>query len=433
MRWATRVAALAIAVLLTHASAAAAWAQTPTPSETPADGSGGPPPVPGFDPSALADAISKAFGSVLTEVLTKSLPALLVTSFFTVIGTVGKWVYDGMSGIFDKINVVTQTPKSLAFFGLPSVNDMFSGLSGVAFALVGVVIVIAGFAIMARRSLGGTFPELQELLPRLGVALLWVVSMPVWFPLALDFTNGVCQVITRAAGSPSTLPGWQAIGGVDEKTLHSTAQGVILLVYALAGMFLFLQSLIRIAVLNLAAVAAPLALLCWVLPQWQWLYSIWVRIFVAAFATQIVQTLALGLGASLMASVTGMLGGGNDIATSLLTAAIGLATMFAAWSLPKQVVGAYGPSLTLPQALLTAVATGAAVARGVGVAGTAAAGIGSAAGAAGLAAGAGAAGAAAGLTSIVPLPPPPVGAVTPAGPPMQPPPFPPIAGFPGAS
>jgi hypothetical protein len=423
MRWATRVVALAIDVVLIHALAAAARAQTPVPDGTPSSDGGGL----GIDVGALAkaigDAVSTSFGKVLTDVLTKSLPALIVTSLFTAIGTIGRWVHDGMSQVFDQVNVITQTPDSLAFFGLPSVSEMFRGLSGVAFALVGPVVVLAGFGIMARSMMGGTFPELLELLPRLGIALVWVVATPLWFPLALDFTNAVCRVI---GGAATPVPGWATVGGFDD----TTAQGVFLLVYSLAGMFLFLQSLIRIAVMNIAVVLTPLAMLCWVVPQWRWLYSIWVRVLVAAFITQILQTLALGMGAGLMASITGNVGA-DSVAAALLTVAIGLATILAAWSLPKQVVGAYGPGLTLPQALLTAVATGAAVARGVSVAGAAAAGIGTAAGAAGIAAGSGVAGAAAGMTSIVPLPPPPAGASLPVGGAAGPSPFPPISGFPG--
>jgi hypothetical protein len=97
--------------------------------------------------------------------------------------------------------------------------------------------------------------------------------------------------------------------------------------------------------------------------------------------------------------------GGSGPAAPLLAAAMGVATVMAAWSLPKQVVGAWGPSLGLPKMMLAAAATGAAVARGVSAVG----GASSAAGAAGVA---GAAAAARGVTSIVPIPPPPVGAPT---------------------
>ena len=177
-----------------------------------------------------------------------------------------------------------------------------------------------------------------------------------------------------------------------------------MLVFALAGVFLFVQSLIRVAVLNFAIVLAPFALLCWVLPQWYWLYSIWMRVLVATFLTQVLQTLAIALGSVLLSQMLNMMGGVGP-ATPLMAAAMGVATVLAAWSLPKQVVGAWGPSLGLPKMMLAAAATGAAVARGA----SAVSGASSAAGAAGVA---GAAAAARGITSIVPLPPPPMGAPT---------------------
>ena len=130
-----------------------------------------------------------------------------------------------------------------------------------------------------------------------------------------------------------------------------------MLVFALAGVFLFVQSLIRVAVLNFAIVLAPFALLCWVLPQWYWLYSIWMRVLVATFLTQVLQTLAIALGSVLLSQMLNMMGGVGP-ATPLMAAAMGVATVLAAWSLPKQVVGAWGPSLGLPKMMLAAAATG---------------------------------------------------------------------------
>ena len=70
-------------------------------------------------------------------------------------------------------------------------------------------------------------------------------------------------------------------GGAPAPGGLATEQVLALLIFAIAGVFLFVQSLIRIAILNLAVVLTPLAMLCWVLPQWTWLYEIWLRILVA--------------------------------------------------------------------------------------------------------------------------------------------------------
>jgi hypothetical protein len=373
-------------------------------------------------PKAIADAIGSVFDQTLKSALdafltslNESLPKLLIQTFFAFIASIATWIYTGLSDVLGKLNIVTQTPPELTILGAPAVQNMFRALSGIAFAAVAVVVVLIGFGIMARTAFGGTFPDLLAILPRLVIALLWIVTTPLWFGWALEFTNAVC----RAIAGTSPLPGWDsmALDPVDA----FTAQAVATLIYVFAGVMLFVQSVIRIAVLDFATVLAPFALLCWVLPSWYWLYAIWLRILVAAFLTQLLQALAVGLGSALLGGLTGMLGPMGP-ATTLVTAAIGLATVMAAWTLPRQVVGSYGPSLALPGLVLAGLTAGAAVTRGIGAVG----GVSTVAGAAGAISGAGV-----GVTSIVPLPPPPAGAaaVPFAGAPPVPP-FPSIPEFP---
>jgi hypothetical protein len=372
------------------------------------------------DPNEIAKALSEAIGSVFDQTLkqaldafltslNQSLPKLLIQTFFAFIGSIATWIYEGLSDVLGRLNIVTQTPPELTILGSQAVQNMFRGLTGIAFAAVAVVLVLIGFGIMARTASGGTFPDLLAILPRLVIGLLWIVTTPLWFGWALDFTNALC----RSIAGTSPLPGWDAMAL--DQTEQLTANVVASLVYVTAGVLLFVQSVIRIAVLDFATVLAPFALLCWVLPSWYWLYAIWLRIFVAAFLTQILQSLAVGLGSALLGGLTGMLGPMGP-ATTLVTAAIGLATVMAAWTLPRQVVGSYGPSLALPGVVLAGLTAGAAVTKGIGAMG----GVASAATAAGAIAGTGAG---IGVTSIVPLPPPPAGA------PVVPP-FPSIPEFP---
>jgi hypothetical protein len=381
-------------------------------------------------PKAIADAIGSVFDQTLKQALdafltalNESLPKLLIQTFFAFIASIADWIYQGLSDVLGRLNIVTQTPPELTILESPAVQNMFRGLTGIAFAAVAIVVVLIGFGIMARTAFGGSFPDLLAILPRLVIALLWIVTTPLWFGWALSFTNAICQAI---AGT-SPLPGWDAMSISSDPTQQFTANAIATLVYVTAGVLLFVQSVIRIAVLDFATVLAPFALLCWVLPSWYWLYAIWLRIFVAAFLTQLLQALAVGLGSALLGGLTSMLGPMGP-ATTLVTAAIGLATVMAAWTLPRQIVGSYGPSLALPSLVLAGVTAGAAVTRGMGAMG-AMGGVASAATAAGAIAGAGAG---VGITSIVPLPPPPVGA--PMGPIAGAPPvpsFPSIPEFPG--
>ena len=156
--------------------------------------------------------------------------------------------------------------------------------------------------------------------------------------------------------------------------------------------------------LNFAIVLAPFALLCWVLPQWYWLYSIWMRVLVATFLTQVLQTLAIALGSVLLSPMLGMVGdvgAGGPAAGGGDGGGDGDGRLVA----PEAGGRGLGPQPGAAEDDARGAATGAAVARGASAVG----GASSAAGAAGVA---GAAAAARGITSIVPLPPPPMGAPT---------------------
>src|SRR5262249_25873031 len=160
---------------------------------------------------------------------------------------IAEWLYRSLEDLIDSVNVITQTPLSLTILELPAVKSMFNGLQGVAFAAVGVVIVLVGFGIMARMVLGSSYPELLEMLPRLVIVLLWVASPPLWFRLAIEFTNTLCAGLLHLTGQ-AALPGASEVAGLaagQNPGGPATEQVLALLIFAISGVFLFVQSLIR--------------------------------------------------------------------------------------------------------------------------------------------------------------------------------------------
>ena len=67
-------------------------------------------------------------------------------------------------------------------------------------------------------------------------------------------------------------------------------------------MLLVLQQAARLALLALLLAVAPLALLCWVLPQTQRWADLWSDVFARTVFVQFLQAAALKLGAALLAS-----------------------------------------------------------------------------------------------------------------------------------
>ena len=81
---------------------------------------------------------------------------------------------------------------------------------------------------------------------------------------------------------------------------------IAILIYLGTGLLLLLQQLIRLALVDALLVAAPLALLCWVLPQTQGWARTWSGLYFGAVFTQFAQVLTLKLGGSLLTELTPM-------------------------------------------------------------------------------------------------------------------------------
>ena len=64
--------------------------------------------------------------------------------------------------------------------------------------------------------------------------------------------------------------------------------------------------LMRLALIDVLLVVAPLGLLCWVLPQTQGWARLWSATFFGAVFTQFVQVLALNMGGSLLTELVPM-------------------------------------------------------------------------------------------------------------------------------
>jgi hypothetical protein len=108
--------------------------------------------------------------------------------------------------------------------------------------------------------------------------------------LAIDVNNALCSVF--GAGPPLTINDtiWRSM----------TPSGLlVVLIYVVMGLLLVLQQLMRLALVDVLLVCAPLAAVCWILPQTSGWARLWGSLFVGTVFAQFVQVLALRLGFNL--------------------------------------------------------------------------------------------------------------------------------------
>ena len=272
---------------------------TPAPAEPPSRSGGLLPFLP--DPKEWA---ADVFNATLVSLLQKLADAL-------------HGVVNGVLG--SSLNFITQTPPA-GSYASPTVQSLWGITRTLANAALVLVALWGGFNLMARESLGAPYHEMVELVPRLTLGALLVNTSLTWGQLAIDANNALCSAVGGAA-----LPAWER-ADLASRVLVDLVAAVI---YLVTSLLLLLQTLGRLALIDILLVAPPLALLCWILPQTQGWARLWSSTFFGAVFTQFAQVLALKLGGSLLTELTPM-----TMDATLLTLFLGVAVMALTLKIP---------------------------------------------------------------------------------------------------
>jgi hypothetical protein len=123
----------------------------------------------------------------------------------------------------------------------------------------------------------------------------WLVNTAAWWvQLAIDVNNAFCGAF--GAGPPPNLA----------DTLAKTTLPVDLLVgliYVVMGLLLVLQQLMRLALVDILLILAPLAAVSWILPHTHGWGRLWGTPFIGTVFAQAVQVLTLRVGVNLATDI----------------------------------------------------------------------------------------------------------------------------------
>jgi hypothetical protein len=270
--------ALLLAFSLALVSTPSASAEDPPPDSppvaTPADPSS---PPPGGSLIILPDPKVWA-GEVFAGVLTGLLD--------TINGALRLVVSSADAGA---LNFITTTPPAGSYAN-GTVQSLWGTCRAVANAALVLVALAAGYSVIVAEGHGTPYRTALEVIPRLVLGALLVNTSLIWAQLAIDLNNALCG----AVGS-SGLAAWDQSGAGG-----TLPNAVATLAYLIASLLLVIQMLMRLALVDVMLVVAPIALLCWVLPWTQQWARLWSTTFLAAVFCQFLQVVAMKLGASLI-------------------------------------------------------------------------------------------------------------------------------------
>ncbi|MGI9149251.1 MAG: conjugal transfer protein TrbL family protein [Chloroflexota bacterium] len=263
-------------------------------------------------------------------------------------------------GFINDINFLTHTPENLSYND-DLVKQFAMATQVLADGLLAVVVLVGGFNVMLRPYMGSTYAGVVAFLPRLLLGGILINTAAWWCRLAIDANNAACGVF----GTPN-------IGEVLSAVVRGVAvpiAGLLMnLIVVVMAVLLVIQQLMRLALVDVLFILAPLAALLWILPQSQAWGRLWGRLFVGTVFAQAVQVLTLRLGFSLAIGLPPL------SAAGLLQPLLGIAVLALALKIPSLMGGGAAGGNIVTSLLGTA--AGAAVGTGVGIGVRAALGVG---------------------------------------------------------
>jgi hypothetical protein len=240
---------------------------TPT-TPTPGSGgtvSGGSQPSPGlFD---ITGHIEAAIDSWFSDLVTAALDPILTLLGHTLLATP---------------NVTTQS----------RVGQLWLMTEGIADACLILFVLVGGAIVMGHETLQ-TRTALKDVLPRIVVAGIAVNASLSLAGLAISTADALSQAVLGQGVDPA-----QAAVVLRQLVLGSLASGGIFEVLlggvvAVLALVVLATYVIRLAMVILLVVAAPMCLVCHALPQTEGLAKLWWRAFFGALGVQVAQSLVL--------------------------------------------------------------------------------------------------------------------------------------------
>ena len=306
-------------------------------------------------------------------------------------------------------DIFTGTPAGLTY-DHEIVRQAWMAVWVVTSGLLVVIVGWMGLSLIVGDHLGRAQAGWRELVPRLLLGLVAAAASLWWCALVIDVADAVSGFIAAELGVTAgdmlrstlqTLLRAVQVGSVGMALLLA----LIYLVYAFFVLYLVVQMVLRLALIDILLALAPVALGLWILPHTAGWGRHWLRLFMTTVFQQAIQLVALALGIGFLNQYAAIGGadGMQDLAWKLL---MSLAFIYLATRVPSMLgnAGTFDAwlhtlyfGMSLPGSLARS-ARSAGLLMGGGAAGGPG-GAALAAGAAGAAAGAGASAAASGVSS----------------------------------
>jgi len=197
-------------------------------------------------------------------------------------------------------DIITGTPADLTY-GHWLVQEAWLAVWIVTSAALAFITGWIGLTLITQEPLGARQAGWRELIPRLTLGVVAAAASLWWCALVIDVAHAVSGFIAAALEvTPSDLlraPVETLLTAVESGSVGlALLLALIYLIYGFFCLYLLLQMVLRLALIDILLALAPAAMGLWILPHSSGWSRHWLRLFMTTVFQQAVQLIALALG-----------------------------------------------------------------------------------------------------------------------------------------
>ena len=226
------------------------------------------------------------------------------------------------------INVIEYLSFQTPLLGQnPVVTKLWLVVLGIANSLFVLVVMLLGLQLMSASSLGFAELDFKHLLPKLAAIFLLMNSSLFLIDILINLSNNLLTALWSAAGINNLWDSWSQIA---QSGLQAELVSLLLmLVFVVLSACLLIYYILRLMVLSLGAVLAPVVILLQLMPLTK-------GITITAIKTYLMTIFILFIHGIILALATA-LAFGSSAQPSWLSLVIGIATLLLMLKAPKTI------------------------------------------------------------------------------------------------
>ena len=197
-------------------------------------------------------------------------------------------------------DILTGTPPDLTYLH-PLVRQAWTVVWAIASGALVVILGWMGLSLIMQQHLGSQQAGWREMVPRLVLGLVAAASSLWWCALVIDVAHAVSGFIAAEMNvNPGDLLRAPLSTFLTAVQAGSVGMALLLaalyLVYGFFVLYVIVQMVLRLALIDILLALAPIALGLWILPHTAGWGRHWLRLFMTTVFQQAVQLIALALG-----------------------------------------------------------------------------------------------------------------------------------------